>query len=137
MRTLLVLLYIVAAVAPALGLLLVIVNTKKIIEGNDSTNRELLRIQDEVTTARKKLTYGSPEYEQSYPDGHRAYIEAGAKNFDETGGIPSMDQLSFAPNFIENMILKRLISRFPTEIILIVFGLICGAVASIWSLFLP
>lgn len=136
MKTLFVILYVVAAVAPALGLVLAITNTKRIIRKNDADLENLLVLNREHTDQVSAVGWNSPEADELQVVHQAALIKAGAKTFGEKGGVPSIEELSFAPNFIENMILKRLTDRVPIEIILIILGLLCGAGASIGSLFL-
>nr|WP_176704697.1 hypothetical protein [Arthrobacter sp.] len=137
MKILFVIFYVVAAAAPALGLVLAIINTKRIIRKNDAVLKILMALNSEQIQKLNAVGWQSPEADALHVAHQAALIEAGAKTFGEKGGVPSIEEMSFAPNFVENMILKRLTDRVPIEIILIIAGLLCGAVASIWSLFLP
>lgn len=134
MKALLVILYIIAAVAPALGLILAITNTKKAIKANETALENLLALSGKHSAANEALGWHTEESAALRGSQHAELIAAGAKTFRENGGMPSIVELNFAPNFIENMILKRLIERVPIEIILIILGLVCGATASILSL---
>lgn len=135
MKTLLVILYVVAAIAPAFGIVLVVANAKKIIRKNDRELKDLLALNSKQIKQMEAAGWGSPEAEELGKIHQAQLIQAGARTFQEVGGLPSVAEMSFVPNFVENMILKRFANRFPTEIILIVVGLLCGAAASIGSLF--
>lgn len=128
MKTLFAILYAVAAIAPALGLVLAITNTKQVIRKNESELGTLLALNSEHIKQMQVAGWNSPEADELQKSHQAQLIQAGARTFREEGGVPSIEELSFAPNVVENMILKRFTNRIPPEIILIVLVLLCCAV---------
>lgn len=133
MFVIIVVLYVLAAFAPIAGLLLAWLAARNVWK----QSREQVEMLERIETKYEALRHELPLSQQWAGPAAEELSGRREEEDNQVGRIRfTYGQMDRAPHHVTEMILRRLASRFPIEIVLIVAGLLAGAAASILSLWL-